>query len=219
MNELLRLSTGAAIIGAVILAGCTTDPYTRGQQPSKAATGAAIGAAAGAAVGAISGGDRGERALIGAGAGALAGAGVGYYMDVQEAKLRRRLENSGVSVMRAGNEIILNMPGHITFETDRASIDPRFYDVLNSVALVLKEYEKTAVTIAGHTDSTGSEAHNQRLSENRATSVAQYLYSQGIASTRLTSVGFGETQPVANNTTEAGRQLNRRVELTLSPVT
>jgi outer membrane protein OmpA-like peptidoglycan-associated protein len=219
MNDLSRLSMVVAILGTVLLTGCTTNPYTREQQASKAATGAAIGAAAGAAVGAITGGDRGERALIGAGAGALAGAGVGYYMDVQETRLRQRLEHTGVSVTRVGNEIILNMPGHITFETDHADINPRFYEVLNSVALVLMEYDKTSVNVAGHTDSTGSKAYNQRLSKKRATSVAQYLNSQGIANSRLVAIGFGETQPVANNTSETGRRLNRRVELTLSPVT
>lgn len=211
-----------SIAALVIMPGCTTNPYTGEQQASKAAIGAGIGAAAGAAVGALSGGhskERRRKALIGAGVGALAGGGVGYYMDVQEAKLREQLQGTGVSVTRVGDEIILNMPGNVTFSSSSADIKPEFYAVLNSVSLVLKEYDKTVVEVVGHTDSRGTETYNQSLSEQRANSVGQYLRSQGIEHMRLITLGYGESRPVADNETTAGRQQNRRVELTLAPLT
>ena len=219
--QLIKSTVLATLMASLI--GCTTiNPYTGEQQTSKATKGAGIGAVAGAVVGAISGDDskeRRKRALIGAGVGALAGGGIGYYMDVQEAKLRQQLEGTGVGVTRIGNEIILNMPGNITFATDSANINANFYDVLNSVGLVLKEFEKTVIIVAGHTDSTGADSYNQQLSERRAGSVAQYLRSQGITDMRIIVEGYGESRPIASNDTAQGRQMNRRVELTLSPIT
>jgi outer membrane protein OmpA-like peptidoglycan-associated protein len=205
-----------------MLPACTTNPYTGEQQASKAAIGAGIGAVAGAAVGALSGGhskERRKKALIGAGVGALAGGGVGYYMDVQEAKLRAQLEGTGVGVTRVGDEIILNMPGNVTFATNSADIKSDFYGVLNSVSLVLKEYDKTVVEVVGHTDNRGTETYNQSLSERRAGSVGQYLGSQGLEQMRLITVGYGESRPIADNDSDTGRQQNRRVELTLAPIT
>lgn len=210
----------AAALAVVFLGACTTDPFTGERQLSKTAAGAAIGAASGAAIGAIADKEKRARgALIGAGVGALAGGAVGGYMDIQEKKLRERLAGTGVSVSRVGNEIYLNMPGNVTFATDRAEIRSDFFDVLNSVALVLEEYEKTIIEVTGHTDSTGSEAYNQQLSEARAASVASYLVAQGIRSERIVIHGFGERFPVADNSTPAGRQQNRRVELRLVPLT
>jgi outer membrane protein OmpA-like peptidoglycan-associated protein len=218
--KVLTLAVVAATVG---LAGCqTTNPYTGEQQTSKAAKGAGIGAAAGAVVGLITGDDskeRKERALIGAGVGALAGGSVGYYMDVQEAKLRQQLQGTGVSVTRMGDNITLNMPGNITFKTDSADLNSSFFSVLDSVSLVLKEYEKTIVEVAGHTDSTGSDQYNQALSERRAQTVATYLGGKGVMQQRMITVGAGEGRPVATNDTADGRQLNRRVELTLTPIT
>ncbi len=201
------------------VAACTTNPYTGEQQISKTAAGAAIGAAGGAAIGALAGRNRAKGALIGAGAGALAGGAVGAYMDVQEAKLRERLRGTGVSVTRAGDNLILNMPGNVTFDTDRAEIRPAVYEVLNSVTLVLKEYNKTIIEVMGHTDSTGSDAYNQSLSERRAASVGGYLVAQGIDSRRVLTQGFGKRFPIASNDTAEGRQQNRRVELRLVPLT
>ena len=222
-NRLSPKPLCAALAAAVLAAGCyTTDPYTGERQVSKTAKGAGIGAVAGAVVGLISGDDsreRRKRALIGAGVGALAGGAVGQYMDRQEARLRAQLQGTGVSVTRVGNNITLNMPGHITFKTDSADLQPEFFSVLNSVALVLKEYDKTMIEVAGHTDSTGSEEYNQRLSERRAATVGQYLQSQGINPQRILTVGAGETRPIASNDTPEGRQANRRVELTLEPIT
>jgi outer membrane protein OmpA-like peptidoglycan-associated protein len=213
----------AMTLVAVFASGCETlDPYTREEKTSKATKGALIGAAAGAVVGLISGDDaveRRQRALIGAGVGALAGGAVGNYQDRQEAKLRAELEGTGVSVTRMGNNITLNMPGNVTFATNSSDLSPAFFDVLNSVGKVLGEFNKTVVEVAGHTDSTGSDAYNQSLSERRAGSVSSYLTSQGVAQQRVITVGMGESRPVADNTTDSGRQANRRVEITMVPVT
>lgn len=205
------------------LGACSTiNPYTGEQQTSKAVKGAGIGAAAGAVVGLISGDngrERRKRALIGAGLGAIAGGSVGYYMDVQEAKLRQKLAGTGVSVTRDGDNIILNMPSHITFAVDSADISSSFYQVLDSVTIVVNEYDKTLIEVMGHTDSTGSEQHNQQLSERRAQSVTDYLSSREINPGRLQDYGYGEGYPVASNDTDQGRALNRRVEIALVPIT
>ena len=205
------------------LGGCETlDPYTQESKTSSATKGAVIGAVAGAVVGLASGDDaveRRQRALIGAGVGALAGGAIGNYMDRQEAELRAELQGTGVSVTRIGDNITLNMPGNVTFDTDSAALRPQFFGVLNSVGKVLTEYEKTIVEVAGHTDSTGSDSHNMALSQRRANTVGEYLYTQGIMDQRIMTVGMGEHHPVADNSTSEGRQLNRRVEITLVPVT
>ena len=221
-NRKLRVLLISAALGFAI-SGCETlDPYTGESKTSNATKGAVIGAVSGAVVGLISGDDAVERrqhAMIGAGIGALAGGAVGYYMDQQEAKLREELEGTGVSVHRDGDNITLNMPGNVTFATDSSDLSPEFFKVLVSVSKVLDEYEQTVVEVAGHTDSRGSEAHNQTLSESRAASVAEYLDAQGINSQRMITVGMGELRPVADNETSSGRQANRRVEITLVPVT
>ncbi len=218
-----NLSTVAGLVVLATLAGCTTlDPYTREEKTSNATKGAAIGAATGVVAGLITGDDSSERkkkALILGGIGAVAGGSVGYYMDQQEMKLRQRLEGTGVSVTRVGDNITLNMPGNITFAIDSADINAGFYDVLDSVALVLNEFNKTLVEVAGHTDSTGSDQYNQALSERRAGSVAAYLRSRQVLADRLLTVGAGESRPIATNSTEAGRQQNRRVEITIVPLT
>src|SRR5262245_38669418 len=164
---------------AVTLPACTTlDAYTREERPSHAQRQAVIGAAAGAVAGLITGDDsmeRKKRALVGAGLGALAGAGVGTYMDRQEAKLRAELERTGVSVTRFGYNITLNMPRNITFAFGSADLNANFYDVLNSVSMVLAEFDKTVIEVAGHTDSVGTEDANMALSQRRAQSVVAYL--------------------------------------------
>lgn len=222
MNTRIKLPVlGIALLVAV--SGCTTlDPYTREEKTSNATKGAAIGAAAGAVVGLITGDDSAERkkrALILAGVGAVAGGSVGAYQDQQEMKLRQRLEGTGVSVTRLGDDIVLNMPGNVTFDVNQSAIKADFYDVLDSVALVLNEFDKTFVEVAGHTDSTGTDAYNQSLSERRAASVSAYLRSREVLGDRLITVGAGESRPVASNDTEAGRAQNRRVEITIVPVT
>jgi len=211
------------MISVLGLSACTTlDPYTREEQTSSATKGAVAGAVTGAVIGLISGDDaveRRQRALIGAGVGALAGGSVGYYMDQQEMKLRKQLEGTGVSVTREGDNITLNMPGNVTFATNSSDLNPSFFGVLDSVVLVLKEFDKTLIEIAGHTDSTGSDQYNQSLSERRAATVAAYLVTRGVLEMRIIELGMGESRPVADNATPEGRAMNRRVELTLVPVT
>ena len=211
------------LAAAAAITACTTlDPYTREEQAARAQRNALIGAAAGAVAGLITGDssmERKKRALVGAGIGALAGGGVGAYMDRQETALRAELDRTGVSVTRIGDNITLNMPGNITFATDSADLNAGFYDVLNSVSLVISEYEQTVVEVAGHTDSTGTNQYNQQLSERRASSVASYLVTRSVLRDRIIEVGIGEERPVADNNTAEGRQVNRRVELTLVPLT
>lgn len=218
------LKTGLiAACVASVLGGCQTlDAYTQESKTSSATKGAIIGAVSGAVVGLASGDDaveRRQRALIGAGVGALAGGSIGYYMDRQEAKLRAELQGSGVSVTRIGDNITLNMPGNVTFATNSSDLSPAFFDVLTSVSKVLNEFDQTVVEVAGHTDSTGSDEYNQALSERRANAVSQYLRTQGVNGQRLLTVGMGESMPVADNSTESGRQANRRVEITMVPLT
>jgi len=211
----------AFAVATVALSGCMTyDPYTGEEKTSSATKGSIIGALGGAAIGAAtsSSSDRGKGALIGATAGAAVGGGIGYYMDKQEAELRRKLEGTGVRVVRNGDQIELVMPGNITFDTNQSSIKPSFTGTLESVSLVLKEYDKTIIQVEGHTDSTGADSYNQLLSEQRAGSVRDFLLNQGIAPARTRAVGYGERYPVASNDTAAGREQNRRVELTLVPM-
>lgn len=212
-----RLITGAFVL---FLGACTTlDPYTGTTKTSNTAKGAGIGAAVGAVIGAATASkkDRKKGVLTGAAAGAAAGGGIGYYMDVQEAKLRASLENTGVRVAREGDTLRLIMPGNITFDVNRYDLKSSFHPVLDSVVTVLGEFDKTAIKVAGHTDSTGSFELNQSLSENRARSVGSYLVAQGIQSARVQTNGYGPRQPVASNQSAAGREQNRRVELRLIP--
>lgn len=204
------------------LVACTSfDPYTGEEKTSKTVKGAGIGAASGALLGAaVSKNNRGKGALIGALAGAAVGGGVGNYMDRQDAKLREELEGTGVRVVRneADNSVQLIMPGNITFQTGSDAIRSDFYPVLDSVSKVLKEFDKTSVQVTGHTDNVGTFQKNQALSEKRASSVASYLSSRGVASSRLHTRGASSSEPIASNNTAAGREQNRRVEIQLKPM-
>ena len=216
-------ATSLVCIAALFSSACTTlDPYTREEKTARAQNGAVIGAISGAVVGLVTGDgsmERKKRALAGAGLGALAGGAVGYYQDRQEARLRAELEGTGVSVTRMGDNITLNMPGNITFATNSADLNANFFAVLDSVSKVLEEFDQTVVEVAGHTDSTGTDAYNQTLSVRRAASVGTYIVNRGVIPERIIEVGLGESLPIASNDTDAGRQLNRRVELTLVPIT
>jgi outer membrane protein OmpA-like peptidoglycan-associated protein len=212
----------AVVAATALLGACTTDPYTGQQKVSNTAGGAALGAGLGALAGlAVGGSSNAQRnaVLIGAGIGALAGGAIGATMDRNEADLRAQLEGTGVSVTRAGDQIILNMPSDITFNIDQDAIKPNFFAVLNSVALVLQRYRQTIVDVYGHTDSTGSESHNMALSQRRAISVANYLNAQGVDARRFAVTGFGASRPIASNATPEGRAANRRVEIQISPLT
>ena len=220
-----NLIVALSIASVTVLSGCTTfDPYTGEEKTTNTAKGAGIGAGAALLVSYLANkdknsGERNRRLLRDAGIGAIVGGGVGYYMDTQEAKLRQQLRGTGVSVQRDGDNINLIMPGNITFPSNGRDLKADFYPVLDSVALILEEFEKTIVAVAGYTDSQGSDAYNQSLSEARANSVASYLKTKQIIPARFQIVGFGEQNPIADNTTEQGRGLNRRVELTLLPIT
>jgi outer membrane protein OmpA-like peptidoglycan-associated protein len=210
----------AAILAAALaIPACTTtNPYTGEEEVNKTSKGAGIGALAGLATAILVGGNR-KTLLLGAGIGALAGGGIGYYMDKEADKLRMQLQSTGVSVTRNGDSIILNMPGNVTFATNSSNISADFYRVLDSVALVLNEFDSTYVDVVGHTDSTGALEYNQKLSEARASSVARYLESQKVVSQRIITRGAGPAQPMATNDTPEGRALNRRVEIILTPLT
>ena len=200
-------------------AACVTDPNTGERRVSRAAIGAVGGAVGGYLLGDLVGGrrDRTER-IIGTGIGALAGGAVGAYMDRQEQELRRQTAGSGVEIERRGDELVLTMPSGITIAFDRYDVQPQFRPTLDRVAEVLGDYPQTMIDIYGHTDSVGADAYNQTLSENRARAVADYLSMQGVNKVRMATLGYGETQPIADNGTESGRAANRRVEIRIVPV-
>jgi outer membrane protein OmpA-like peptidoglycan-associated protein len=204
---------------AVALSGCAaTQDFASNPEKQKTRQGTAIGAVGGAAVGALIGGGW-KGALIGAGVGAIAGGAVGNYMDKQEAQLRQQMAGTGVEVVRTGDNLTLSMPGNVTFAFDSSKLNPQFDPVLNKLAQTLAEYNKSVIQVAGHTDSVGSHAYNMKLSQERADSVASYLASRGVPANRMVTVGAGPDYPIASNDTDAGRAQNRRVEITIVPVT
>ena len=207
---------------AVVLAGCETTDTSNGLKTrSNTQTGALIGAVAGAAAGALSN-KKGEQArknaVLGAGIGALAGAGVGAYMDRQNKDLRAKLEGHGVYITRQGDNIVLNMPGDVTFSSGSADLNAGFMPVLNDVATILNQYPSTYIDVVGYADSQGSESYNLDLSNRRANAVAGYLVGQKVKAERIYVAGMGEANPIASNATPEGRAQNRRVEITLRPV-
>jgi outer membrane protein OmpA-like peptidoglycan-associated protein len=222
MNNQLKLAALAAALtmftsGCATYTGQTSDP----NDPNRTQRGALIGAAIGAAAGLLSGDDaveRRQRAMVGAGIGALAGGGIGAYQDRQEAELRRETAGTGIDVTRDGDVIKLNLPDGVTFDFAKYDLKPQFYPALNTIASTLKEYNQTIVEVSGHTDSVGSDAANQTLSERRANAVSGYLMGQGVVRERFEVVGMGERYPVASNDTDSGRALNRRVEIRLLPL-
>jgi len=212
--------TVALLASSLALAGCVTNPDTGQQTLSRGGGGALAGAGAGALLGAILGG-RNNRAevLIGTGIGAIAGGAIGSYMDKQERELRARTAGTGIEVTREGDEIALQLPSGISFDFNSASVKPQFRPALDQVAQTLASYQSTFIDVSGHTDAIGSDAVNQRLSEQRAQAVADYLSYQGINRARVATRGYGKQFPIAPNDTDAGRAENRRVEIKLSPVT
>ncbi|MCL4147059.1 UNVERIFIED_CONTAM: hypothetical protein GTU68_032217 [Idotea baltica] len=164
------------------------------------------------------GGDDKRNAAIGAAVGAVAGGAVGVYMDKQEEELRRATAGTGIEVVRQGDQIALTMPSNITFDVNSAAIKPTFQPPLNDVSQTFVAYPKTAIDIIGHASSDGADDYNQRLSEQRASAVQSYLVGHGMKAVRVQAFGMGETQPIADNATEAGRAANRRVEIVLTPI-
>jgi outer membrane protein OmpA-like peptidoglycan-associated protein len=214
----LLVSTFAAF-SLVTVSGCVTDPNTGEKKISRTAIGGVGGAVAGMLLGGLIGGKTGR--IIGAGIGGVAGAAVGYTMDKQIKELKEQTAGSGIDVTEAdnGSAILVNLPDGVTFDVASYSLKPGFRATLDQVADSLIKYPNSLIDVYGHTDSTGSDAYNQTLSENRARTVAAYLQSRGVPAARIRSQGFGETMPVADNTTEAGRMKNRRVEIKIVPVT
>lgn len=228
MKNPTKIALAAALM-TTLLAGCATtgggygqsQQYPQDNDNNRTQKGAIIGAVAGAVAGLLSGDDateRRQRALVGAGVGGLAGGAIGNYQDRQERALRERMRGTGVDVTRNGDNITLNMPSAITFGFNSSNLESQFYPVLDNVAGTLREYNQTIVEVAGHTDSVGSDAYNQTLSEQRANAVGNYLMSRGLMRDRFIITGAGESRPVANNSTESGRSQNRRVEITLVPL-
>ena len=214
-----RLSGSIAAAALIVTAGCTTDPQTGERRMSKTAIGALAGAAVGTGAGALVGGRKKRTEMIvGAGIGALAGTAVGAYMDKQERELREKTAGTDVEVVRSGDDLLLNMPSGITFETNSYAIQPQFRQTLDNVASTLAQYNQTYIDVYGHTDSTGGDAVNIPLSQNRAKSVADYLSMRGVSSARIGTQGFGSSQPLASNETVEGRQKNRRVEIKIVPL-
>lgn len=220
MRNFHRIIGAASLAAMLATTACTTDPNTGNRTISKAAIGGIGGALGGYLLGDLVGGrhDRTEK-ILGAGIGAVAGAGIGAYMDAQEKKLREETAGSGVDVIRDGDNLVLRMPSGITFATDSSAVQPQFQPTLNDVSSVLAQYPKTYIDVYGHTDSDGTDAYNQALSERRAQAVGDYLTSHGVQSARIATRGFGETQPIASNATAEGKASNRRVEIKIAPVT
>lgn len=206
-----------AFCGVLVLTGCTTvDPYTGENKASDATIGAGIGTASGVILGSLVGGTRG--ALIGGALGASAGGLIGHTFDDENDELRKTLLGTGVQVRKVGNSIQLVMASDVTFATNQDSVRSDFYPTLNSVATVLKKYSNTSITITGYTDSSGNSSYNQELSESRARSVGDYLVAVGIPQNRIFTDGMGMRNPVASNGSAAGRAMNRRVVITLRPI-
>lgn len=213
------------LLAALLLSACATNDLGDSRDMSNTQKGAIIGSVSGAALGAIvNHKNRGKGALIGAVGGGLAGTGVGYYMDTQAKDLQKQLQaeiqRGEISVEKraSDNALLVSMTSTTGFDTNSSVLKPGYTPTLNKIARVLNQYGKTTVTVIGHTDSVGSNAANQTLSENRAQSVLDYFAGQNVNPLRLQAYGKGEAEPRADNGTEAGRQLNRRVELWIQPV-
>jgi outer membrane protein OmpA-like peptidoglycan-associated protein len=204
--------TALAVV-ACLAAACASvgGPYTTDRDKTK--KGAGIGAVAGAVAAILNGKDEADEILAGAAIGAAVGAGVGAYMDAQEEKIARI---PGTVVERVDPATLLvHFDSDILFAIDSARLEGGARAALDDMAGVINEFRKTAVIVQGHTDATGSESHNQDLSERRAKAVKNHLIGRGVAPNRLTAIGYGETAPRASNATESGRRANRRVDLML----
>ena len=213
-----------ASIAALMAAACTTtDPYSSTPRRNNTGTGVIAGALGGALLGYLTNTNHPDEgrtnALIGAGVGALAGGAIGNYMDRQQRELEQQLSGSGVGVKRQGDNLVLIMPGDVTFDTNQSSIQGRFHAVLDDVATVFNRYDQSLVDIIGHADSDGSDSYNLDLSRRRAESVAAYLNQRGVDANRIYYEGRGESQPIASNATADGKAQNRRVEILIRPFT
>ncbi len=205
------------VLSAFIFSGCATDT----KRKKGAVIGAALGTVVGAGVGYAIGGKKG--AAIGAGSGlvvgGLTGAAIGDYMDKQEKEMRQALAGAEAASIQREQEILaITFKADLMYDVDSAVLKPGAYEELDRVAEVLNKYPQTKIRIEGHTDSTGSEDYNLKLSEKRAMAVKNALILRNVDPARLQTVGLGESKPVAGNETEAGRQMNRRVRIVINPV-
>ncbi len=204
---LLKTLTVGILASSIILGSCGL---------SRAVKGGAIGAVGGGAIGGLIGHQSGNTAvgvLIGAAVGGTTGALIGRHMDKQVEELQKDLE--GATVQRVGEGILITFDKGMQFDFDKSSVPASGTENLNDLTKVLKEYEDTEILIEGHTDNTGDDSYNQTLSEERASSVKNYLVSQGVVSSRISSLGYGENQPLQDNDSEKGRAANRRVEVAI----
>jgi outer membrane protein OmpA-like peptidoglycan-associated protein len=219
MKKTRLLMSSVAAAALLTTSACVTDPNTGEKKVSRTAIGGVGGAVLGGLLGGMIGGKTGR--IVGAGIGGVAGGVVGYKMDQQIKQLKEKTAGSGVDVSETdgGKAILVNLPDGVTFDVGSYTLKPEFRATLDQVAQSLKDYPDSLIDVYGHTDSTGSDAFNQTLSENRARTVANYLASQGVNAARIRSQGFGETMPVASNDTPEGRSKNRRVEIKIVPIT
>jgi len=224
MSKLWIRPSAVLFFSSLLLAACATDEYGNRQPLTETQAGVAIGAITGAAVGAVVADKPAKGAVVGAVGGGLAGGLIGHYMEQQ----RRDFEKLLAPEIVAGtirveplpdDRLLVGMTSETTFEVDSDRIKPGFHSTLDKISGVVNKYGKTRLTIAGHTDSTGSNEHNQELSERRAQAVESYLLGEKVYPGRLSAIGYGEDQPVANNETEASRRRNRRVDITVIPIT
>ncbi len=208
-----------AALSLVTVSGCVTDPNTGERKVSRTAIGGVGGAVLGGLLGGVIGGKTGR--IIGAGVGGVAGGAVGYKMDQQIKELKEETAGSGVDIIETdgGDAILVNLPDGVTFDVGSYTIKPAFQSTLDTVANSLQTYPDSLIDVYGHTDSTGSDSFNQRLSEQRAEAVANYMSTRGVNSARIRWQGFGETAPIADNATAEGRAQNRRVEIKIIPIT
>ena len=207
-----------ALAAVGIVAGCANN----GDGPQigqRTGAGAAIGTVIGGVLGAVIAKDDRAGILIGAGLGALTGAAIGNQLDEQQVELAKNLEGTGATVTNTGEQLLVNLPSSVSFDFDRADLKPEFFDSLAEVATTLNKYPSFLIDVIGHTDSIGSDAYNQSLSERRASSVDNFLTGRGVLRDRIVSYGRGETAPIASNGTDFGRAENRRVELIITPIT
>lgn len=219
MNTPRLFVSSLAAISLVTVSGCVTDPNTGERKASRTAIGAGGGAVLGYLLGGLIGGKTAR--IVGAGIGGVAGGVVGYQMDQQIKELKEQTAGSGVDVTETpdGQSILVNLPNGVTFAVDSTTITPTFQGTLDQIAASLTKYPNSLVDVMGHTDSTGSDAYNLDLSRRRAEAVANYLTLRGVSRARIATTGYGEQYPVADNATEEGRALNRRVEIRITPVT
>lgn len=212
------LVSGFAVLSLLSVSACVTDPNTGEKKVSRTAIGAGGGALAGLLLGGLIGGGTGR--IIGAGIGGIAGGAVGYTYDKQIKELKEQTAGTGVDVTPTdnGQAILVNLPEGVTFDVGSSTLKPQFRTTLDGIAQNLGQYPNSLIDVYGHTDSTGSDAFNQTLSETRARTVANYLSMQGVSAARIRSQGLGETMPVADNATDEGRRRNRRVEIKIVPI-